>query len=301
VTLPAGPAALTRIRRAANLTQEQLAELSAMHVRSIRALEIGQVSAPRRSSLERIAAAAGLAHGDLARFLSAWGHVDEVSTQRPFELLTPRPEPGSPTTRHESSPVSRAGRAITTTRNVALQQTIQVGANRHILCEEIRQVVLALTDGVDRKQLICEPDQPVDLDQVIATNLQHCRAGEQRRVAGRGVKVFDFLFGRTLDRGDTHLLQYRIEYGEHGLPLTSAGTRPQQGVSFHGLFGPCASIVLQVNFAEQDPPQRCEQVFATRPTAPIRVRRQLSIDSWRSAHVAIQSPRPGGHGIRWFW
>ena len=301
MTLPAGPTALHRIRRTANLTQEQLAELSGMHVRSIRALEIGQVSAPRRSSLERIAAAAGLDHADLGRFLTAWGHVDEVSTQRPFELLTPRPAPGSSPATQGGFPLPTDGRAMTTSRNVVLHKTIQVGANRHILWEEIGQVVLALTDGVDGKQLICEPDQPVDLDQVVATNLAHCRVGEQREVAGRGVKVFDFLFDRTLDRGDTHLLRYRIEYGDHGLPLTSDGTRPQEGFSFHGLFGPCASLVVQVNFAPEDPPRRCEQVFATRPAAPIRVRRALSIDSWHCAHVAIQSPRPGGHGIRWFW
>lgn len=61
--------ALADLRRAARLTQEELAERSGMSVRGIRKLEGGLVARPRRSSLEALAQGLGLRDEDRQRFV----------------------------------------------------------------------------------------------------------------------------------------------------------------------------------------------------------------------------------------
>lgn len=60
---------LIHLRRAAGLTQEELAERSGMSIRGIRKLEAGLVARPRRSSLEALAAGLGLSDADRQRFV----------------------------------------------------------------------------------------------------------------------------------------------------------------------------------------------------------------------------------------
>lgn len=60
---------LTDLRRAAGLTQEELAERSGMSIRGIRKLEAGLVARPRGSSLEALAAGLGLSDADRQLFV----------------------------------------------------------------------------------------------------------------------------------------------------------------------------------------------------------------------------------------
>lgn len=60
---------LIDLRRAAGLTQEELAERSGMSIRGIRKLEAGLVARPRRSSLEALATGLGLSDADRQGFV----------------------------------------------------------------------------------------------------------------------------------------------------------------------------------------------------------------------------------------
>ncbi|MEV6342357.1 helix-turn-helix domain-containing protein [Actinoplanes sp. NPDC051851] len=63
--------ALRRHRLAAGHTQEELAELAGVAVRTVRNLELGRVAHPRRHTLERIADRLGLGDAERARLLGA--------------------------------------------------------------------------------------------------------------------------------------------------------------------------------------------------------------------------------------
>ncbi|GIL27084.1 hypothetical protein NUM_23380 [Actinocatenispora comari] len=65
--------ALAELRRAAGVTQEELAERCGMSARGISAIECGQVRRPHRRSLLAIAAALGLAAADRDRLLGHYG------------------------------------------------------------------------------------------------------------------------------------------------------------------------------------------------------------------------------------
>jgi transcriptional regulator with XRE-family HTH domain len=56
-------------RTAARLTQEELSERAEISVRAVRNLELGLVRSPRRSTLQRLAVALGLAEEETARFI----------------------------------------------------------------------------------------------------------------------------------------------------------------------------------------------------------------------------------------
>lgn len=64
---------LVAFRRAAGLTQEELAEASGISVRAIRDMERGRVRAPQRRTVSVLVAAFGLAEEEEAGFLAAAG------------------------------------------------------------------------------------------------------------------------------------------------------------------------------------------------------------------------------------
>ncbi|MCW2792852.1 MAG: hypothetical protein JWO76_1950, partial [Nocardioides sp.] len=77
---------LGRLRGAAGLTQEELAERAGISVRSVSNLERGSVSHPHRSSLERLADALGLAPHDREHFLGHYRHGHQAEGRgAPFD------------------------------------------------------------------------------------------------------------------------------------------------------------------------------------------------------------------------
>jgi predicted ATPase/DNA-binding XRE family transcriptional regulator len=69
--LPSFPALLRELRRAAGLTQEELAQGARVGVRTLRDLETGRAMRPQRSTVDLLAAALGLEDDDRERFVAA--------------------------------------------------------------------------------------------------------------------------------------------------------------------------------------------------------------------------------------
>src|SRR6266511_2884662 len=83
-------AALRRHRRAAGLSQDQLAQRSGVSVRTIRNIERGRVRAPRRTSTEALADALRLVGGGRELFVACGQPVVDPGRDDPVRVpLTP--------------------------------------------------------------------------------------------------------------------------------------------------------------------------------------------------------------------
>src|ERR1700710_1068592 len=67
-----GPRYLKEARSNARLTQEQLANGAAVHVRTIRNLESGRIVRPHRATLEALASILDMGHNERNYFLAQW-------------------------------------------------------------------------------------------------------------------------------------------------------------------------------------------------------------------------------------
>lgn len=290
-------ALLKRARIRAGLTQQQLADLAELSVRTVRALESGSVSTPHVGSLTRIVAALGLASAARLDFLGAWGCEDHGEFAV-MEALYAGDRPGLQGLR-------AAVRArVADLDCLALLSRAVVGENRRIQYRDIDMVVMARRDGVTGRVALCEPTSSVHLDLVNVDNSDACRVQRERTLPNLGVKVFELDFGKTLARGDTHGFHYRVDYRR----ATNASDRSAADdksmcadLAGDGFYRTVPLYSFQVQFDPGDVPRECVRVFRARPGAAIVDMGRVPMSDWASAQLTIQDARPGHHGLRWRW
>jgi transcriptional regulator with XRE-family HTH domain len=286
-----GPALLRQIRARAGLTQEQLAGLAGLHVRTIRGLETAHVHRPRRQSLELIGQALGLDVSTVLRLVSAWGLVDADTTP---------PEDAGSSSDNIIDQLIRGGSS--TCAPVSVSETVTVGNNRRVDRRRTEEVVVALTAGVAARYVFFEPeDDDVDLNSMRLTGTENCEVAREYVDPIRRVKVFELALSRILNENDTHVLRYTAESQLRLNFDSSPPAPPMSGQEIGGFFRSPASYLLEVRFRSGDRPRRCTHVFQARPTGPIRTLSELKVTSSATAHITLVNPKPGGHGIAWVW
>ncbi|MGI8880954.1 MAG: helix-turn-helix domain-containing protein [Jatrophihabitans sp.] len=286
-------AALRSLRAAARLTQEQLAERAGLHVRTIRGLETGRIAAPRRTSLERIAAAVGMTTSEREHLLSEWHLPDESTLSTVASWFGP--DGDADESLDNLVDMARAASSILT-----LSEVVRVGADRQIQSRSIEQVSVARRDGVSGELTFLEPPDPtLLLDEVLLTDLQGCAISRDLTFPAHNVRVVELSFDRPLRRGETHLFRFRVDFAD-AYRVDQSGATPNCTV-LAGFAHPGVSYVLQVQFDGAAVPRRCHQVSLSKPTSAPRNARQLPIDRWHTVHMAVPTPRPGSYGISWEW
>lgn len=291
---PSGGAAhLKRLRATAGLTQEQLAELAGLHVRTIRGLETDHVTSPRRESLSLIGRALGLDVSGQLRLLAAWG-LPDVGTVVPATV---------PTVDAESSVIDRfLDGSLASCTPVALSETVTVGENRVVLMRRTEEVVVALRTGVSVRHVFYEPrDESVDVERLHLSETENCQVVREFADSIRRVKVFELALGRTLNENDSHVIRYAADFGSATMEEAPGAPGPARGEEIGGFFRPPSSYLLEVRFHERAVPARCTQVFLARPTGPTRTVASLKPSTTNAVHIALVNPKPGGHGIVWNW
>lgn len=285
-----GPALLRQIRTSAGLTQEQLAGLAGLHVRTIRGLETAHIHRPRRQSLELIGQALGLDVSTVLRLVSAWGLVDTGVA----------PSEDALSSANGIDQLIRGGAA--TCAPVSVSETVTVGRSRRVVSRRTEEVVVALSAGVAARYVFFEPeDENVDLARFRLTATENCEVAREYIDPIRRVKVFELALSRVLNENDTHVLRYTAE--SQLAPDNEFGNPPftTSGQEIGGFFRSPASYLLEVRFRRDDRPRRCTHVFQARPTGPIRTLAELKVPSSGTAHITLVNPKPGGHGIAWHW
>jgi hypothetical protein len=58
---------------------------------------------------------------------------------------------------------------------------------------------------------------------------------------------------------------------------------------------------METRFRAGDLPRDVRQVQLTDPDGPENVVRPLALNEWHAAHIVLERPSPGLHGIRWTW
>jgi transcriptional regulator with XRE-family HTH domain len=287
----AGPALLRALRRRAGLSQERLAEIASVHVRTVRGLETGRIARPRRTTIELLAQALGLDVGGQLGLLAAWG-LHEAA--RPA-----RPAPPSSTTAIDviEAFLTEGSNSL---RTVALSEVVVIGADHRIQRRATSEVAVALVDGVRTRCVFYDPDdESIDIDRFHVGELINCSVVKELRDPGGRGKLFELALERTLSVGQTQVLHYSVDFA--AARRRDAAAAPSSHDEIAGFLRSPASYVLEIRFDEHALPQRCWQVFQPRPTGPIQAVGDLQLASTNSVHIALLDPKAGGHGISWSW
>ncbi|WP_020668258.1 hypothetical protein [Amycolatopsis nigrescens] len=169
------------------------------------------------------------------------------------------------------------------TDRLSVHQTCLVGDDGVESGREVRELVRARRDGVTRTFLAL-PARAVP----VITAESGFRLGGILELAGRGSLVAELILERTLDTGDTALLEYRLRYERPDL-LTSCESR---------LSLPVKEFLLQVRFPAPVVPEACTGYY--RPEGRERTaQRPLAVTPSGRAHLVELDAGPGVYGIRW--
>jgi len=286
-----GPRHLKKARAKARMTQEQLANGAAVHVRTVRNLESGRIMRPRRATLEALASILGMSQVERDDLLAQWWPV--------FDPALPVAELVN-STNAEFNELARS--AMTSATILALSETVRVGTYRQIESWETQEVIEARVDDLRHRTIVYQPqDARVNLHMLHLRDLQNCVLGGDKVFHDLGVKVFRLHLCRSMARGEGHLLSYRADFAAAYGGRDLSADPPEVLEAVGGFLRPPRSYVLEVAFADGVVPGRLIEIFQPAMDAPIRELRALEPDSARSVHIGLVEPRPGAHGVRWQW
>ncbi|MFD9907229.1 hypothetical protein [Streptomyces sp. NPDC059063] len=171
-------------------------------------------------------------------------------------------------------------------------ERVRIGAHRELLGRDSEHIVRAHRDGVDRYIAIHHGDPGCTPERTAVLALENCRTGRVRWHHSTGVLVAELLFDTRLRAGETHMFRYGFEDGTAG-----ASSEYFRGFSFAG-----GQYALQVRFAEEALPVRCQRFTQHSAAAPRVGRQELTLSgSHRSVHLVEPQVRAGIVGIEWGW
>lgn len=230
--------------------------------------------------------------------LAALPHLESVLRLPPGTLLSTLPEPRERGRRRAiegldvvwpESPHSRVLQRLDTTWDTELERLsvhdiLTFGADRTEHSMLVREVVRARCDGPDRRVVMnCLDDPDAALPQI--TPRVGCRVGATASDPA-GVVGAELLLLQPLRRGETALLEYIV---------TTMPPRPVETGYVRRIRVPTREYVVQVRFAPEALPERCERICPDHPPRP------LNLDSAHTVHVVEVDCAPGERGVRWTW
>jgi transcriptional regulator with XRE-family HTH domain len=286
-----GPELLRRLRLSARMTQEQLANLSGVHVRTVRGLETGRISAPRRATVNFLIRALGLDASAQMRVLESWG----LGADGPVGAEVPPIGEATPNDIEQFLAHSWAR-----VMSVQVSETVTVGADRRPRSRQTQEVAVALTDGVTGRHLFYDPeDSAIDMSRFDLTGCVNCQVVRERVTADGSAKLIELSYGRSLRKGETHVVRYSVDLA--AALAEESSEAPAEGTEIGGFSRSPAVYVLEVRFDSKAIPRHCSRIFQARPQGAVQRMARLKIDNNYTAHIALINPKPGGHGICWRW
>jgi transcriptional regulator with XRE-family HTH domain len=154
------------------------------------------------------------------------------------------------------------------------------------LWSETQMTVRAERTGVDRMAIVVHPDDATRAD-FEATRA--CRLGAVRRHNPSGLVAAELIFEDALTRGELYPVSYR----------TTSPLADEAGYVATLVQPELASYSLTVEFDTTSVPTHIYQVWRQTPDLPHKRIADLRLIANRWAHLWLQNPPPGTHGIRW--
>lgn len=185
---------------------------------------------------------------------------------------------------------SRVRRQLET---VSEHNTITVGPDRAQHSRWVRHVVRAAADGADR-MLLFNHHEDDDAPLPTLVPLVHCTNGPRHVLSDPAVVVSELLFDRALDKGESIIVEYRVEYAA-----------PFPRYSWHELRRRMSlrEFVLEIRFDPAAVPTRCEwyERDLNHELGDVEVLRPVPLDGTHAARVIQHDLSPSAYGLRWTW
>lgn len=278
---------LRELRIGTGLSQEGLAAESAVSVRTIRALERGQIAGPRQSTLLAIAGPLGLVGNDLRTFLHVW----RASDREPVSLaeLLQREHVAGAFLEALAAQHERLRDVMMVCETVIDADGLQAQVTITRTCE-------ALADGVERVLWI-EDAACLDSSGIQVVGETNCRAGPTVSLGGAALG-HEMVLDLQPQAGQlfmiTYASDYRAAHRDSGPARreTEAITATRPGTVLH---------VEQVKFTPPCLPARIWQVSQRSLVRQDPPGPSVQLGPGHVAQTVIERPRSGAHGLRWTW
>ncbi|MEU5266396.1 hypothetical protein [Amycolatopsis sp. NPDC021455] len=153
-----------------------------------------------------------------------------------------------------------------------------------------RAVFQAAADGQDRWLLIYTQDDPAAGPPELHA-VRNCTVGRAEVDEAHGLIVAELLFGRPINRGETHLIEYTLT--NSGPPYPEC-----RNTHYREFRRPVPEYLLEVRFAPGTAPGNCWQ-YARHGTTGTLARRPLKLDGADGVHAVALDFGPGVFGIDW--
>ena len=287
MALGAGPNLLRRLRRASGMSQQFLADVSGVSVRTIRGLENGAIRHPRSSSLAELATGLQLSVDDADRLVRGWERGDQV----------PLPEMVA-ATGVEGFLAAQGIDGIAGVRTVSLTCHIVVAANRRIRAIDSLWVVRAVASGAQEYVYVDAWDPSMEVADIRLDGFRGCALGVRRQSHPVGIVAFTLRFPQPLAQGQPHVFGYHAEVDPRFADVSSRGRRlaDSNGIS-HLWSDPLEALAMQVSFEGRRP----AHVYAVEGAPRRRAGDDVELDSSRSALLVREGLPAGSYGLGWEW
>jgi transcriptional regulator with XRE-family HTH domain len=290
-TIPSTAGNLRDLRVAAGLSQEDLAHVCGVSERTVRALETGSARRPHRDTVERLGRALKLDGREFTSFVQGWF----LNARRPVSLgdLIALPQLSRPV-------VDQLMKQRDLVRDVSVADQFVIGTDGRVSSLESRISIQATGDGVDRYVFLrsCSPDF-VDPERLNASGFDNCRPGQSQLVEALEAKMFELLFDTTLRPSEIYMFKYGLDYRTAYVSETGFA-RPETEI-IRAVRAPGTMMSFQVKFAGPRLPVNVRRVEQPTIDGPEHAVGQLRLSPFHIAHLVIERPGAGAHGIRWDW
>jgi len=176
---------------------------------------------------------------------------------------------------------------------VSEHNTITVGPDRAQHSRWVRHVVRAAAGGADR-MLLFNHHEDDDAPLPTLVPLVHCTNGPRHILSEPAVVVSELLFDRALAKGESIIIEYRVEY---------AAPFPRD--VWHELRRrmPLREFVLEIRFDPAAVPTRCEWYVRdlNHGVGDVEGVRPVRLDANHAARVIQHDLPPSAYGLRWAW
>ncbi|NNG36470.1 helix-turn-helix domain-containing protein [Nakamurella aerolata] len=280
---------LRQRRRAAGLSQQQLAAVAGVSVRTVRNLENGSHSTrPFPATIAALGDALRMSLEERAALLDSWNAANSSKSFADLDLRL--------------AVIIDALRASGVANNAdyrVLHRTrrIKIGSDRTILWQTEEQLVVANNDGVQRLFMLFPSDPSFDPADMAFSEVESCGL-DQRLV--QDVLVVEIDLGQPLATGEQRFMSFRADTHRPGPLQSSRGrTLQPQRVVTSGFRRGVDSLVIHVQF-DGPRPEKAWTLVRPGPTATDELT-PVELDSWGGLTMAGQDLPPATYGLRWEW